>query len=203
MASAAIVLTGFKGIGGVPRGLYRLLDKPMIEYVLDALPDEIDELVISVTDEAGREAYSPVAEKYIANIHVSNAGLGGLLKSYMLLSDSDRFLVLPCDAPLLTREFTTFILETCRNFSAMIIRDAEGRAEYLFSGFRKTSFLEACASSNSEEIGEIVRHIKNALYVYTGALRMFDQKMSILFRVANSTDAKRAERIIVGRSRRL
>ncbi|MEM0481397.1 MAG: NTP transferase domain-containing protein [Nitrososphaerota archaeon] len=203
MTSTAIVLTDFTEIGRVQRGLYRILDKPLIEYVLDSLPDEVDELVIWVGDEAGKEAYSETAEKYMARIHVSKAGLGSALKSYMPLSESDRFLILPCDAPLVSQEFTTFILESCRKFSAAILRDAEGRAEYLFSAYRKTPFLEACSASGSEEIGEITKHIKNVLYIYIGALKVFDQKMNILFRVANSSDAKRAERIIRGRMKRL
>ncbi len=203
MTSTAIVLTDFSGIVGVQRGLYRILDKPMIEYVLDALPDEVDELVISVRDEAGKEAYSETAEKYMAQIHVSRAGLGGALKSYMTLSESDRFLILPCDAPLISQEFTTFILESCRKFSAAILRDAAGRADYLFSAYKKTPFLEACGAAGSEEIGEITRHMKNVLYIYIGALKVFDQKMNILFRVANSSDAKRAERVIRGRLKRL
>ncbi|MCS7146197.1 MAG: NTP transferase domain-containing protein [Nitrososphaerota archaeon] len=199
MASTAIIITGFKEIGGVRRGLYRLFDRPMIEYVLDALPDEVDELVLSVPDEAGRVDYSETAEKYVANIHLSSSDIGGVLKSYMPLSKSDRFLVFPCDAPLLTREFTTFILETLRKFSAAIPRDADGRAEYLFSGYRKGPFLEACDASGSEEIAHIVKHVKNALYIYIEALRVFDTKMNIFFRVTNSTDARRAERIISNR----
>ncbi|GBC71138.1 Molybdenum cofactor guanylyltransferase [Candidatus Calditenuaceae archaeon HR02] len=203
MTATAIVLTDFSGIGGVQRGLYKILDKPMIEYVLDALPDEVDELVISVRDEAEKEAYSETAEKYMARIHVSGAGLGGALKSYMPLSESDRFLILPCDAPLISQEFATFILESCRKFSATILRDAAGRADYLFSAYRKTPFLEACGATGSEEIDEITRHMKNVLYIYIGALKIFDQKMNILFRVANSSDAKRAERIIRGKMKRL
>ncbi|MEM0381303.1 MAG: NTP transferase domain-containing protein [Nitrososphaerota archaeon] len=203
LTSTAVVLTDFREIGCVQRGLYKLLDRPMIEYVLDALPDEVEELVISVRDEVVRDAYAATAEKYIANIHVSQAGLGGILKAYMPLSKSDRFLILPCDAPLITQEFTTFILETCRKFSAAILRDAEGRVEYLFSAYRKAPFLEACSSSRSEDMAEIIRNIKNALFIYTGALKVFDQKMNMLFRVTNSSEARRAERIISGRMKKL
>lgn len=203
MTSTAIIFTDFKAIGNIPRGLYRLHNKPMIEYVLEAVPDEVDELVISVGDEQTRDAYSETAEKYIANIHLGSGGIAPTLKSYMSISRSDTFLVLPCDAPLLTQEFTKFILETCRKFAAAIIRDAEGRPEYFFSGYRKIQFLEASSRTTIEEMDEIVRHIKNALYIYTGALKIFDEKMNLLYRVTSSSDARRAEQIITSRLKNL
>ncbi|MEM1922833.1 MAG: NTP transferase domain-containing protein [Nitrososphaerota archaeon] len=199
VTSTALIFTDFKAIGNVPRGLYRLRNKPVIEYVLEAVPDEVDELVISVRDERDKEAYTETAEKYIANIHLCAGGLASTLTSYMSYSTSDRYLVLPCDAPLLTQEFTKFLLDTCSRFSAAIIRDANGRPEYFFSGYRKDAFLRASNQAAADNMDEIVKHIRNALYIYTGALRIFDEKMVLLYRVTSGTEARRAERIISSR----
>jgi len=202
LASTAVILAGFPGIAGLERGLYRVLNRPVIEYVIDAVPDEVDELVISVPDEGGRRAYMETAEKYAANIHVGGGGVGGVLKSYIPLSSSDRFLVLPCDAPMVTQDFTTFMIEACGRFSAALLRDAEGATDYHFSSFKREPFLEAAGVAGSSDIGEIAKHIRNALYIHVGALKVFDEKLNILFRVTSIAEARRAERVLAGRLKR-
>ena len=80
--SSAVVYIRSGRIGGYERGLARIGGKPMIEYVLDALPDEVDDLVIAVENGGNAEAYSEVADKYFAQIIPSGKLNEGARKLY-------------------------------------------------------------------------------------------------------------------------
>ncbi|MDT7877138.1 MAG: NTP transferase domain-containing protein [Candidatus Caldarchaeales archaeon] len=198
-ASTALILTDFPEIAGVQRGIYRVLEKPLIEYVLEAVPDEVDEIIIAAGREEAGKAYADVAEKYFAKLEIYPPGLTRVLKESMSSSKSERFLILPCDSPLLTQSFTKFLLDACEKFTAVIIRDANGRSDYLFSCFRRFEFLEAAESAGSEDMDLIVQRIRNAIYFYRRSLRFLDEKLLFMFRVTNVTDAKRAERLLRAR----
>jgi molybdopterin-guanine dinucleotide biosynthesis protein A len=201
MSPTALIFTNFPSIGGVHRGLYRVLDKPLIEYVLEAVPDEVDEIVIMVGSEEAREAYMATAEKYMARSVFSPYGLADTLKMSMSESSSEQFLVLPCDSPLLTQEFTKFLLDACKRFSAAIIRNSDGRSDYSFSCFRKAEFLAAAESSGANSMDQIVPKIRNVIYFYNRSLKFLDQKLLMLFRVTNVSDARRAEQFLKARGR--
>lgn len=200
MRSCALIIATFRGIEGKERGLVRISDKPMVEYVLESLPDMIDDVVIIVRGEEAAGEYRELAESYQADLHVSRAeGVGQLIASEMESSGHESFLVLPCDAPLLKIEFTTFLLEMCKKFSATIPRMSAATCYYLFSSYRSSEFIEAFNRAEGKELPDAVAKMRNVMFVNLNALRIFDEKLYMFTRVSTMADARRAERIIKSR----
>lgn len=198
MGKLALILTDFKEIAGRERGLYPINNRPVMEYVLESIPDEVEEIMISVRGEKEAEAYSSIADKFLARIYMAgDKMIGTQLASLMeeTLAE-DTYLVLPCDAPLLKMEYNSFLFDVCRKFSAAIPRTSDDKRYYLFSSYRSEEFLNAYNKALSPEMDEIVSKMRNVLFINVNALRIFDDKLNLLLRVTSIEEARRAERII-------
>jgi molybdopterin-guanine dinucleotide biosynthesis protein A len=198
---SALILTEFSEIGGVRRGLVKLRGRPLLHYVLEAVPDETDDIVVSVRDEEEARAYSEVVEEHFGRLVVSG-GASMPANLYRLVSDGEveRVLVLPCDAPLLTLEFTSMMLDLTRRFGAAVLTDSEGVRNYLFSSYRSNDFVNAYfASGRKDEMEDVVRGIRNVIYVNYRALRSLDPRLAFLLRVTSNEELRRAERMMGSR----
>ena len=198
MGRLAVIMTDFKEIAGKERGLYPINNRPVMEYVLESIPDEVEEIMISVLGEKEAEAYSPLADKFLARIYLAgDKMIGPQLASIMEeCHGEDTFLVLPCDAPLLKMEYNSFLFDVCRKFSAAIPRTPDDKRYYLFSSYRSSEFLSAYNKSSTLEMDEIVSKMHNVLFINVNALKIFDDKLNMLLRVTSIEEARRAERII-------
>ncbi len=201
MRVSTLILTEFSEIGGVRRGLVRLRGRPLLHYVLEAVPDEVDDIVVSVRDEEEAKAYNEVVEEHFGRLVVSgDAEMPANLYQVVSEGDVERVLVLPCDAPLLTVEFTSMMLELTRRFGAAVLTDSEGVRNYLFSSYRSSDFVTSyLASKRKGDMDEVVRGIRNVIYVNYRALRSLDPKLAFLLRVTSNEDLRRAERMMGSR----
>jgi len=98
---SAIVFANMGKFRGVSKGLFPIAGKPMIEYVLDSIPDEVSDILIAVEGEGDVSKYQDLADQYLAKVVVSGSGLRDSRRELEFAVNSvrgDRFLVLPCDA---------------------------------------------------------------------------------------------------------
>ncbi|MCS7118025.1 MAG: NTP transferase domain-containing protein [Thaumarchaeota archaeon] len=193
--TSALILTEFRQIGGSRRGLLKLRSRPLIQYVFESIPDEVDELVVSVADESEAEEYREIVEQYLGSfVMSSNVALPKIVHGVLSEKRTDRVLVLPCDAPLLTVEFTTFLLDLTRGFNAAVPSSPEGDRNYFFSAYRAEEFLRAYeVTFNKDSMGDVVGGMRNVIYLNYRALRSLDPKLTFILRVNGPEDLRRAE----------
>ncbi len=195
----AIVLANMEGFRGSERGLIPIAGRPMIEYVLEAIPDEVTDILIAVKDRGCVEAYDELAEKYWARVVVSGPAHGSIRKQVEFAVEAaagDSVVILPCNAPLITREFTNFLVEASQKFSAVLPRNHLRRVTYLMASYRRKPFIEAFAAHPEEEMDELVRKVRRVLYLSSNSLRIFDEKLAMFFRVKAPSDVRRAEKYL-------
>ncbi|MEN3048252.1 MAG: NTP transferase domain-containing protein [Candidatus Caldarchaeales archaeon] len=192
---SALILTEFRQIGGSRRGLVRLQDKPLIQYVIESVPDEVEELVVSVASESEAEDYRELVEQYMGRFVISsNDPLPQVLHDVLSEGETDRLLVLPCDAPLLTVEFTSMLLDLTKRFNAAVPTSSEGDRNFLFSAYRVEEFVRAYgAARDRTSMNEVVGSMRNVIYINYRALRTLDPRLAFLLRVNSPEDLRRAE----------
>jgi len=186
-------------------GLAKIAGKPMIEYVLDSLPDDVEEVVIAVENGGSVEAYDEVAEKYFARTTRSEKITGDARKFVEFavnMVEGDQLIILPGDAPLITREFTTFLLECSRRFTAALPRSPARKALYLMASYQIKPFREAFNAHPEDDMDSIVRKVGRALYLSSNSLKIFDEKLGMFFRVSTVQDLRRAEKILKMRKKK-
>jgi len=203
--SSAVVYIRSGRLGGVERGLAKIAGKPMIEYVLDALPDDVEDLIIAVENGGDAEAYLEVADRYFAQVVSSGKLSEGARKFVEFAVNSvrgDRVVILPGDAPLITKDFASFLLECSRKFTAVLPRTPARKTTYLMASYRTAPFREALAAHPEADMEEVVRRVGKAIHLSSISLRIFDEKLGMFFRISSVQDLRKAEKIIRIRRKR-
>jgi len=196
---SAIVFANMGKFRGVSKGLFPIAGKPMIEYVLDSIPDEVSDILIAVEGEGDVSKYQDLADQYLAKVVVSGSGLRDSRRKLEFAVNSvsgDRFLVLPCDAPLITMEFTKFLVEASQKFPAVLPRTPSRRVSYLTASYQRKPLEEVFKLNPGLGMDEVVRKLKGAIYLSSNSLKIFDEKLNMFFRVNCKADVDRAERFL-------
>lgn len=202
---SAVIYMRSERLGGRELGLAKIIGKPVIEYVLEAIPDEVEDLIIAVEGDGDLEAYSEVADKYFAQVLRSEKfeeGARKLIEFAVENVQGDRVVVLPGDAPLLTRDFASFLLECSKKFKAVLPRSPSRRAVYLMAAYQTKPFREAFSADPRASMDDVVKRVGGAIYLSSMSLRIFDEKLGMFFRVSSTQDLKRAEKILKTRKLR-
>lgn len=197
--SAVVIFADMKGFSGYERGLVPIAGKPMIEYVLDGVPDDVTDIFIAVDNEEKAQAYNEIAEEHWAKVVVSeNISHSTREKIEFAIStvSSNSVLVLPCDTPLVTREFTNFLIEASVKFPAVIPRNQMRESVYIIAAYQTKPFIEVFLKNPSDDIDSIVKKVCGILYLSSNSLKIFDEKLLMFMRVSSPVDVKRVENIL-------
>ncbi len=202
---SAVIYVRSEKLGGHELGLATIAGKPVIEYVLEVIPDEVEDLIIAVEEGGEVEAYREVADKYFAQVLRSGRlkqGARNLVEFAVESVLGDRVIVLPGDAPLITRDFASFLLECSRKFKAVLPRSPSRRTLYLMASYQTRPFREVFSSDPKVGMEEAVKKVGGAIYLSSMSLRIFDEKLGMFFRVSSAQDLRRAEKILKTRRTR-
>ncbi len=185
---------------GDKKGLTKIAGRPMIEYVLDSVPDEVTELFVSVENETQAAAYEPICEKYFASVmkmeKTQYPNESEKVREVLGNTPGSNILILPCDMPCLTLEFTQFLLEASKKFTAVLPRMLDNNVNFSLASYQVEPFIEAFKKYPETQMPELIKKLRNVLYMSTNSLRMFDNKLSILYRVSSVADIPKVENVL-------
>lgn len=197
-AASAVIYVGVEGPGRRELGLARIAGKPMVEHVLNAVPDDVEELMVLVGGGGDLEAYSEVADRHLAQVLEFRGGAGdrGLVEFAVENVNGDRLLILPGNAPLITRDFAAFLLECSKKFRAVLPRSPARNAVYSMAAYQTRPIKEVLESDPSIGMDEVVKRVGRVIYLSSMSLRIFDERLGMFFRVSSPQDLKKAEKIL-------
>ena len=185
------------GPGG-RRGLLQIRNRPMIEYVLDAIPDDTDDILIFSQAES-MEDYMVVAERFGARVEKSppqGLDIRFQLDPIFRTLSTEGCLILSCDTPLINRGVTGFLRDVITKFSAAIPRLSIDRDEFVPAAYRVESFIKAMNENPEMKMVDLVKKVSNVLYISVQSFKIFDEKLRFLERVQTQTDVRRVEKIL-------
>ncbi|MEM1575368.1 MAG: NTP transferase domain-containing protein [Nitrososphaerota archaeon] len=200
---AAIILVNKEGKPyGAEKSLIKINEKPIIEYVLEAIPDYVTEIIISLKDKKYLEEISNISEKYFAEVIIDDSSIDSplisIINCFKKIS-SNSSIVLKCNLPLLTMDFLNFLLEASTKFNAVIPRWPDDKTEFLCASYRIKPFLEASEKileKKDYSINSVVKNMRNVLYILTSALKNFDEDLLLFKDISTISDAKKIENLI-------
>ena len=198
MEFSAVVMANVKPFMGRPKGLVEINGRPMIEYVLDAIPPEVSDIMIAVGEEV-KEEYNEIYDKYLARpltMSSDEQNLTRQLRRTFENAQGESLLVLPCDTPLITQTITTFLLDVTKRFTAAIPRTLTGQNEFIPAAYRVRPFIDAMNENPSLDINDIVRKIRNILYININSFKAFDSKLRFMHHVNNKDDIRKVGEIL-------
>ncbi|MCW9047974.1 MAG: molybdenum cofactor guanylyltransferase [Gammaproteobacteria bacterium] len=116
----AVILAGGKGrrMQGEDKGLVELADRPLIEYVIDAIKPQVKNIIINAN--RNQSLYShygyPVISDTLDNYQGPLAGFFSAMKETL----SSYIVTLPCDGPLLASNYVERLIATLNKENAEI-----------------------------------------------------------------------------------
>lgn len=116
----AVILAGGKGrrMDGKDKGLVELANRPLIEYVIDAIKPQVETIILNAN--RNQEQYSrygyPVISDSLVDYQGPLAGFICALKS----STTSHIVTLPCDGPFLPNDLVERLILTLNNNNAEI-----------------------------------------------------------------------------------
>ena len=108
---AAVILAGGQGsrMGGADKGLVEYRGRPLIEWALDTLRPQVDELVISAN--RNLDTYAAYGQRVLPDTLPDYPGpLAGILTAMQSVT-ADWLVVVPCDTPHLPADLVARLLQ--------------------------------------------------------------------------------------------
>jgi len=202
MKTSVIVLAGgFSKRFGQDKGLVLLAGKPLIIHVLDRVSRVVDEGLVVVSSESQRNAFKPLVNsetKVVLDKYNVQSPIVGALTGFENAS-GEYSLLLPCDAPFVSKEIASLLFDLCVNRSAVIPRWPNRYIEPLHAVYHTKSALNASETAYREkklDLRSIIANLRGVRYVSTLVLQQIDPKLMTLFNVNTPEDLKRAESML-------
>ena len=202
MERSAIILAG--GLStrlGQDKGLVQLAGKPLVRHVLDKTKNLVEETLVVVSSKTQAEKYEKVLGSD-ATILVDNAEAHGPLAGANVgfrEASGTYSLLLPCDAPFISRDILQLLLELCINKNAVIPRWPNCNIEPLQAVYCTEAALRAsneAVSSGEVKMQAMVDKLRGVRYVSTLVLEQLDPELNTLINVNTAFDLKKAEAML-------
>jgi len=205
LKSAIILAGGVSRRFGQDKGLLLLGGKPLCLHVLEAALSVADEVLVVVSSATQGETYESMGTE--ARIITDNrdiqtplvgalAGFANALGEYSLL--------LPCDAPFVSRQVASLLLELCVSNDAVIPLWPNGYMEPLQAAYRTKSAWAAANSAlegNKMDLRSMIAHLDTVRYVQTSVLKQIDFRLLTFYNV-NTPEKLEGAELMLRRSRK-
>lgn len=198
--SAIILAGGFSNRFGQDKGLLKLADHPLIIHVLEKVSTVVDEILVVVSSESQKKAYThcePRA-KIVIDKYKMQSPLVGALTGFESVH-GEYSLLLPCDTPFVSRQIASLLLESCVSKDAVIPRWPNSYMEPLQAAYYTESGLTAASKALEDKklnMNSMITYLKEIQYVSTLVLKQIDPKLITFFNVNTPRDLREAENIL-------
>jgi len=199
LTKACVILAGGSSKRfGRDKCLIDLLGKPLVFRVIDRVSAIVDEKVIVVGSNAQYQSLTNLfgsKAKVVVDKHEGQSPLIGALTGFESV-DAEYSLLLPCDAPFVSLEIISLLLDLCVNKNAVIPRWPNGYIEPLQAAYNTKSALKAAQESlNNDELDmlSMISRLRGVRYVSTLVLQQYDPTLLTFFNVNTPQDLKKAE----------
>ncbi|MDH5780661.1 MAG: molybdenum cofactor guanylyltransferase [Candidatus Bathyarchaeota archaeon] len=203
--SAVILAGGFSQRFGQNKGLIELSGKPLVLHVLDKALHIVDEVVVVVSSDAQRRAFSCALHDEVdvtVDKYEKQSPLVGALTGFERVRGKHS-LLLPCDTPFISNRVLSLLLDLCINRNAAIPRWPNEYIEPFQAAYHTQSALRAAETALEEkklDMQSMILHMTRVRYISTLVLRQMDPKLLTFFNINTPEDLKRAESILKRRN---
>lgn len=198
---SCIILCGGRGRRmGRDKGNLVFKGKPLLQHILDSLPP-LDEVVLVLRDEKQSQAYHQILDTFNGNLKVTfdrerdQGPLVGILSGLLVL-ESDRALIIPCDSPRINPSFVKHMLEQpLDGYQALVPRWSDGRTEPLHAVYYKAEtilVIEKLLKIGVRDVKSLFNHL-SVLYLDAESLDPGGDTFFNLNRPQDMEDLKKTE----------
>ncbi len=186
---------------GADKALIEVGGKPIILRVCESVEPIVDEIIVVVRSREKAEEYSSILGgigcRYAIDLFEYRSPLVGAMSGFRE-AKHEHAVLLPCDAPFVSPDVVTLLMEMAPSFTAVIPRWPNGYVEPLHAVYK----TRAAAKASAEALGEgkldmrsMISRLSNVLYVSTLVIAEIDSQHLTLFNINTPADLHRAQAI--------
>ena len=196
MDITAVILAGGKAsrMEGLDKGLIKLANKPLIEYVINTIQQQVDQILISANrsiDQYHQFGFPVISD----DKNEFNGPLSGICEA-LKRCNSKYLLVLPCDCPFIEADIIEKLYRSAEENNSDVVLIHDGQfLQPLFSLISKNSLasLEACIEAKNFKAKQWMTDQRHSI--------VEDNRPNIFFNINNSSDLDSAEKLILLKNR--
>ena len=196
--SAIILAVDSQGKFSEDKALLKLDNKPLLNHVVDAVKGMVGEvLVVTATNEQA-DLYSKVVfsanVKFVVNEDEPQMDLAAALTGFEA-AQGDYSLVLPLDAPFVSKEVVSLLFELSQGKSAVVPRWPDCKIEPLHAVYHTGQACEAAKkalATGETAVDAIAACMRGVRYVSTMVVEQMNPDFRTFFRVNTAFDLKKA-----------
>jgi molybdenum cofactor guanylyltransferase len=195
--SAIILCESSSKIFGEDKGLVKLNGKPLLNHVVDAVKGLVEETIVVTSSQTQIELYTKITSKkvgFVIDPAEPKNQLTNALKGFEA-SHGKYALLLPFDAPFVSKDVVSLLFELSIGKSATVPRYTSSEAEPLQAVYDTSKALEAAQialTNNAVNMAMVVDKMRGVRYISMLVFEQMDSDMKSFFRINNPLDLKKA-----------
>jgi molybdopterin-guanine dinucleotide biosynthesis protein A len=195
-----VLAGGFSTRLGQDKGLLMLKGKPLVEHVLDATKNLVEETILVVSSRDQAERYHSILKGNVKVLSDANAHGPLVGASVGFENASGKYsLLLPCDTPLVSRKILSLLLDLCINKTAAIPRWPNFQIEPLQAVYLTAAAFQAGKESLVEgkaDLRSMIDKLHGVRYVSTLVIQQLDPEFKTFMNVNTIMDLRKAETML-------
>ena len=196
--SAIILAECSQGKFSEDKGLLKLNNKPLLNHVVDVVKGIVGEVLVVTSSKEQANLYGKMVSsanvKFAINVDESKDPLAGALAGFKA-AQGKYSLLLPFDAPFVSRDVVSLLFELCIGKSAVIPRWPSRQIEPLHAVYHTEQGLEAAKealASGEPDMEAMVGKMRGVRYLSTLVVEQLDPDFRTFFKVSTPLDLRKA-----------
>jgi molybdopterin-guanine dinucleotide biosynthesis protein A len=203
--SAIILAGGYSNKFDCEKGQLQLNGKPLLNHVIDAVEDLVDEVVVVTNSQDCADTYALIVStkvRFAIDVCDSKGPLVGALSGFEA-ANGEYSLLLPFDSPFVSRDILTLLFDCGVGKAAAIPRWTNQEIEPLHAVYHTKQALKAAKEALAEnqlDLEVMVEKMRGVRFISTMVLEQLDPDLKIFFRINTPMDLKAAA--VMGKPRK-
>ena len=198
MSRSALILAGGRGsrLGFREKAFIKIKGKTLIAFVIERLEKSVDEIIISVRDEAQGKLLKTIFPnlRYACDKYENTGPLAGILSGLSICKYEYCFIA-ACDMPFINENAVKFLFDKCRDHDAAIPQHADSTIEPLHAVYNCNSMIKETKRSLENNETTILAPISrmNVNYVPVEEIRKTDPDLKTFMNINTWEDIGKAD----------
>jgi molybdopterin-guanine dinucleotide biosynthesis protein A len=179
------------------KGTLELNGKPLISYVVDAVKELSDEIIIVTGSQQQGDAYAKLVSsevRFVVDTSSSKSALSGAQVGFEA-ANGEYSALLPFDSPFISQEVLSLLFDCAVGKEANIPRYTNQEMEPLHAVYHTKEALKAAKEALAEnqfEVEAMVEQLRGVRFMSTMVLEQLDPDLKTFFTVKTPLDLKKA-----------
>lgn len=196
--SAVILAIDSQGMFSEDKALLKLDNKPLLNHVVDAVKGLVGEVLVVTGSKEQADSYAKIVSSTNVQFAISAFETQGSLAAALTgfeAAKSNYSLLLPFDAPFVSKEVVSLLFDLSAGKSAVIPRWPSNDCEPLQAVYHTGQASEAARkalAAGEVDVEAIIACLRGVRYVSTLVIEQLDPDFRSFFRVNTPLDLKKA-----------